>query len=119
MTDPAQTKQDPLAALEEVLKNSTNPTTPADGQPDQEVPKPSAADQAAAQQQELADLQAKHQKQDEDQLQEQLDALHKIAENKPTPTAENKTETPNSTPAGDSAGYEINQLSHTKVQKDQ
>ncbi|HCR81286.1 MAG: hypothetical protein UX28_C0003G0087 [Candidatus Pacebacteria bacterium GW2011_GWA1_46_10] len=112
MTD--DTTQDPLAALQDVIKEK-QPGNAATGA----EPEVDPAAEEAKQRQQLADLEAKQQQEDETALQAQLADLHQVtsaaaAKTSPPAPAE---ETPPTTQESEQSGFEIRQVDHTKIQK--
>lgn len=113
-TQPQQT--DPLATLEDALKNTQQPATDTPAAPPTD---PAVVE--AKQRQDLAAMEAQHDEQDAAQIKTQLDNLHQMAAEKATETAQAKPAAepqPTSPAANDQAGYEIHQVGHTKIQKD-
>ena len=101
MTD--DTTQDPLAALQDVIKEKQPGNAATGAEPE--------VDPAAEE--------AKQQQEDETALQAQLADLHQVtsaaaAKTSPPAPAE---ETPPTTQESEQSGFEIRQVDHTKIQK--
>ena len=113
MTD--TTTQDPVAALKVAIKEKQPAGAPA-------APEPAVdpAEEQARKVQEVKQMEVAQGQQDEVQIQAQLESLHELTKQTPvqpeSPAPVEQAQTP--IQETDQAAYKINQVGHTKIQKD-